>query len=108
MTDAAAYEGARLREGMLDKTNTAASVSADTAYRSAEAFMEKNGFLSLVHRKKTEGPMPETVRRANSIKSTVRSRVEHVFAQQKELMGQFIRTIGLARTGENRRGEPRL
>lgn len=99
-TDAAAYEGARLREGLLDKTNTAASVWADTAYRSAanEAFMEKNGFRSLVHRKKPKGrPMPEAVRRANAIKSTVRSRVEHVFAQQKDRMGLFIRTIGLAR-----------
>ena len=33
-TDAAAYEGARLREGLLDKTNTASTVWADTAYRS--------------------------------------------------------------------------
>lgn len=34
-TDAAAYEGARLREGLLDKTNTASAVWADAAYRSA-------------------------------------------------------------------------
>ncbi len=99
-TDAAAYEGARLREGLLDKTNTAASVWADTAYRSAanEAFMEKNGFRSCVHRKKPQGrPMPEAVRRANALKSTVRSRVEHVFAEQKDRMGLFVRTIGVAR-----------
>jgi hypothetical protein len=46
-TDAAAYEGARLREGLLDKSNTASQVRADTAYRSKanEAFMEQNGFL---------------------------------------------------------------
>jgi IS5 family transposase len=99
-TDAAAYEGARLREGLLDKTNTAASVWADTAYRSAanEAFMEKNGFRSCVHRKKPKGrPMPEAVRCANALKSTVRSRVEHVFAEQKDRMSLFIRTIGVAR-----------
>ena len=99
-TDAAAYEGARLREGLLDKTNTASSVWADTAYRSAanEAFMEKNGFVSRVHRKKPKGkPMPDTVRRANAEKSKVRSRVEHVFAEQKDRMGLFIRTIGIAR-----------
>ncbi len=61
-TDAAAYEGARLRDGLLDKTNAASSVWADTAYRSAanEAFMEKNGFVSRVHRKKPKGkPMPD-------------------------------------------------
>ena len=40
--------GARLREGLLDKTNTASAVWADTAYRSKanEAFLEKNGFVS--------------------------------------------------------------
>ena len=67
-TDAAAYEGARLREGLLDKSNTASNVWADTAYRSAtnETFMEKNGFVSRVHRKKPKGkPMPDGVRRAS-------------------------------------------
>ncbi len=99
-TDAAAYEGARLREGLLDKINTAASVWADTAYRSAanEAFMAKNGFVSRIHRKKPKGrPMPNAVRRANALKSTVRSRVEHVLAEQKDRMALFIRTIGIAR-----------
>jgi IS5 family transposase len=99
-TDAAAYKGARLREGLLDKSNTAASVWADTAYRSAanETFMEKNGFVSRVHRKKPKGrPMPNAMRRANALRSTVRSRVEHVFAEQKDRMRLFIRTIGIAR-----------
>jgi IS5 family transposase len=99
-TDAAAYEGARLREGLLDKSNTASGVWADTAYRSAanEAFMEKSGFVSHVHRKKPKGrPMPEAVRRANAAKSKVRSRIEHVFAEEKDRMGLFIRTIGIAR-----------
>jgi transposase, IS5 family len=60
--------------------------------------MEKNGFRSQVHRKKPKGrPMPEAVRRANAIKSTVRSRVEHVFAEQKDRMGLFVRTIGISR-----------
>jgi hypothetical protein len=30
-------------------------------------------------------------------KSKIRSRVEHVFAEQKDRMGLFIRTIGIAR-----------
>jgi IS5 family transposase len=99
-SDAAAYEGARLRQGLLDKSNTASNVWADTAYRSAvnEAFLEKNGFVSCIHRKKPKGrPMPETTRRANAAKSRIRSRVEHVFAEQKARMGLFIRTIGIAR-----------
>jgi IS5 family transposase len=99
-TDAAAYEGARLRDGLLDKTNTASGVWADTAYRSAvnEADLEKNGFVSRIHRKKPKGrPMAETTRRANALKSKVRSRVEHVFAAQKDRMDLFVRTIGIAR-----------
>ena len=99
-TDAAAYEGRRLREGLLDKTNTASAVWADTAYRSAanEAFMTKNGFVSHVHRKKPKGrAMPAAIRRANNAKSKIRSRVEHVFAEQKDRMHLFIRTIGIAR-----------
>ena len=40
--------------------------------------------------------MPETTRRANAIKSKVRSCVEHVFAVQKDRMDLFIRTVGIA------------
>jgi len=99
-TDAAAYEGARLRQGLLDKNNTSSAVWADTAYRSKanEEFLASNGFLSRIHRKKPPGrPMLETTRRANAIKSKVRSGVEHVFAVQKDKMDLFIRTIGIAR-----------
>jgi IS5 family transposase len=99
-TDAAAYEGRRLREGLLDKSNTASGVWADTAYRSAanEAFLIRNGFVSHIHRKKPKGRiMPEATRRANNAKSTIRSRIEHVFAEQKERMDLFIRTVGIAR-----------
>jgi hypothetical protein len=41
--------------------------------------------------------MPEAIRRANNAKSKIRSRIEHVFAEQKDRMGLFIRTIGIAR-----------
>ena len=99
-TDAAAHEGRQLRDGLLDRNNTAASVWADTAYRSAanEAFMAKNGFVSRLHRKKPPNrPMSSAVRRANNAKSRIRSRIEHVFAEQKHRMDLFIRTIGLPR-----------
>jgi hypothetical protein len=89
-SDAAAYEGARLREGLLDKTNTASAVWADTAYRSKanEEFLARNGFVSRIHRKKPPGrPMPETTRQANALKSKVGVRVEHVFAVQKDKNG---------------------
>jgi IS5 family transposase len=75
-------------------------VWADTAYRSGanETYLRKHGFVSRVHRKKPKGrAMPEAIRRANNAKSKIRSRVEHVFAEQKDRMGLFIRTIGIAR-----------
>jgi transposase, IS5 family len=99
-SDASAYDGAQIRKGLLDKTNTASSVWADTAYRSKanEAFLTKNDFVSLIHRKKPAGrAMPEKTRRTNARKSQVRSRVEHVFAAQQDRMDLFIRTVGIAR-----------
>jgi IS5 family transposase len=100
VTSAATYEGAELRNGLLDTTNTAQTVWADTAYRSAanEGFMAGHGFVSRIHRKKPKGrSMPEHTRLANARKSVVRSRIEHVFAEQKVRMGLFVRSIGLAR-----------
>lgn len=99
VTDAAAHDGARLRD-LLDRNNTAGGVWADTAYRSRknEVHMERNGFVSQVHRKKPKGkPMPAHVARANGRKSKVRANIEHVFGTQKGPMALFIRTIGIAR-----------
>ena len=90
-----------MREGLLDRSNTASDVWADTAYRSKanEAFMEKQGFVSRVHRKRPHlKPMPCHIQRSNAGKSVIRSRVEHVFADQKSQMGLFIRTVGITRT----------
>lgn len=100
VTDAAAHDGARLREGLIDPTNTASEVWADTAYRSKanEAWLAKHGKVSRIHRKKPRGqPMPERTRKSNGLKSMVRARVEHPFAHQKGPMGMTIRTIGIAR-----------
>ncbi|WP_244284911.1 transposase [Acetobacter persici] len=100
-TDAAASDGAWLREGLLDKTNTAlSSVWADTAYRSQvnEDFMDKEGFVSKIYRKKPHlKPMPRHIQRSNAGKSVTRSRVEHVFADQKSQTGLFVRTVGITR-----------
>ena len=88
-TDAAAHDGARLREGLIDPANTASDVWADTAYRSAtnESFLDKTGKVSRIHHKKPRGkPMPQAVARANAKKSKIRARVEHVFAEQKDRM----------------------
>ena len=99
VTSAAAHDSRPFPE-LLDKSNMASTVWADTAYRSArnERFMEKNGFVSKVHFRKPKGkPMPELHRRANAARSKVRSAIEHVFAAEKHRFGLFVRTIGIAR-----------
>lgn len=99
-TDASAHDGARLREGLLDRSNTGSNVWADTAYRSGanEGFMERHGFVSKIHHKKPpHRDMPPRTRRSNTGKSVIRSRVEHVFADQKSRMGIFVRTVGIQR-----------
>ena len=98
-TDAASADGPRLREGLVVR-NTSSQVWADTAYRSAanEEYLEKHGKVSLIHRKKPKGkPMPTRIRKANAKKSSIRARIEHVFADEKGGPGFVIRTIGLAR-----------
>ena len=83
--------------GCLHKTR---DNSADTAYRSKanEDFMEKQGFVSKVHRKKPHRkPVPRHIQRSNAEKSVIRSRVEHVFVDQKSQTGLFIRTVGITR-----------
>jgi len=99
-TDAAAHDGARLREGLIDPNNTASDVWADTAYRSAanEAFLAKSGKVSRIHYKKPKGrPMPKSIARGNAAKSRIRAHIEHAFAEQKDRMKLVIRTIGIAR-----------
>ncbi len=99
VTDAAAHDGARLAL-VLDKTNTASSVWADTAYRSRgnEAHLERNGFTSKIHFRRRPGVgLTPSQRKANRARSQVRSAVETVFAAQKHRFGLIVRTIGLAR-----------
>ena len=100
VTDAAAHDGARLREGLIDPSNTASDVWADTAYRSKsnEDFLSDRGKRSQIYRRKPTGkPMPKRTAKANARKSKVRASVEHVFAQQKHRMKLTIRSIGLER-----------
>lgn len=81
ITDAAAHDCARLREGLIDPENTASDVWADTAHRSAknEEYLEGLSKTSRIHRKKPAGkPMSKSTRKANAKKSKIRCHVEHV------------------------------
>ena len=75
--------------------------SADTAYRSKEneALPEKHRLSSKIHFQRTASKdFNSQLQKTNAARSKVRCRVEHVFAHQKNIMGLFIRTIGMERT----------
>lgn len=98
-SDASCYDG-KILAHLLDKENTASDVWGDAAYRSEEneALLQTHGFVSKFHRKKPKGkPMSQQTLKANSKKSKVRCKVEHIFADQKDKMDLFIRTIGITR-----------
>ena len=99
MTSASTPDDRQLKH-VIDRDNTSAEVWADSAYRpqSNEAWLTKKMLVSRIHRKKPKGkPMTVATARANARKSSIRARVEHVFAHQKNRFGLFIRTIGLKR-----------
>ena len=84
---------------ILDGNNSCNEVWADSAYWSGDRTeeMAKLGYKSHVHIKGARGrELTEVEKLANRMKSKVRARVEHVFAQQT-IFGKFIRTIGFAR-----------
>ena len=85
---------------LIDDTNTSKDVWADSAYRSqsTEAWLKEEGYRSHIHTKGQAGkPLSEAQQRANKKRSSVRVRVEHVFASHKQMAGDFVRTIGHAR-----------
>jgi len=99
MTSASEADGRQLRH-LVSTQNTGSEVWADSAYRSQknEKWLAARMLTSRIHRRKPAGkPMPLATARANARKSSIRARVEHVFAHQKTRFGLFIRTIGLAR-----------
>ena len=99
VTSASAADGRHLRH-LVTTENTSSEVRADSAYRSQtnEKWLASKMLTSRIHRRKPMGkPMPEATARANAKKSSVRARVEHVFAHQKNRFGLFIRSIGIAR-----------
>ena len=99
VTSAAAPDGRQLRN-VVSTDNMSGEVWADSAYRSQrnEKWLASQMLVSRIHRRKPAGkPMPKATARANAKKSSIRARVEHVFAHQKNRYGLFIRTIGIRR-----------
>jgi transposase, IS5 family len=99
-TDASVHDSQKFDE-VLDKSNTSNEVWADSAYRSVEteARLKEKGYKSRVHRRGARNhPLSKRQQAANTTRSRVRARIEHVFGDQENAMGgKFVRTIGIAR-----------
>ena len=99
-TEASVHDSQKLGD-ILDANNTGRTVWADSAYRSAEieAKLKAKGLKSRVHLKGVRGrPLSEKEKAANTARSEVRARVEHIFGHQETSMGRkIVRTIGAAR-----------
>jgi len=99
-TDASPHDSQHL-DDILDENNTAKDVWADSAYRSAEieAKLRGRSLKSRIHRRGARNrPLSEAQMAANTTRSKVRARVEHVFGHQENSMGRkVVRTIGMAR-----------
>ena len=99
-TTSAAHSDGRMLHNLVTTDNTGSTVWADSAYRSKtnEIWLKDRMLKSQILRKKTAGKaMPKATARANARKSSIRARIEHVFAHHKNRFGLFIGTIGIAR-----------
>ncbi len=83
--DASVHDSQKL-EDVLDMSNAASDVSADSAYRSQEIEekLSRRGLKSRVHRRAYRiRELGEAQKAANKTRSKVRARVEHVFGGQR-------------------------
>ena len=100
VSDASVHDSQKF-EDVLDTSNTASDVWADSAYRSQEIEekLGRRGLKNRIHRRAYRNrKLSEAQRAANTTRSKVRARVEHVFGDQKNGMGTgIVRTIGIVR-----------
>ena len=100
VTDASVHDSQEL-DAVLDPRNDSQETWADSAYRSnqQEARLKANGCTSNIHeRAYRHQPLTPEQEAANTERSRVRGRVEHVFGHIETAMhGCYVRTIGIAR-----------
>ena len=100
VTDASVHDS-QVFEPLLDPSNTNRDVWADSAYRSKETeeWLKEEGYRSKIQRKgKRNQPLSKHEQQGNRTRSKTRSRVEHIFADQRKLRTKAIRCIGIARS----------
>jgi len=100
VTDASVHDSQEL-DNILDPHNDCQDTWADSAYRSEEqeARLKDRGCTSHIHERAYRNkPLTPEQEAANTERSRVRVRVEHVFGHIETAMnGCYVRTIGIAR-----------
>jgi len=100
VTDASVHDSQEM-DNVLDPNNDSQDVYADAAYRSEaqeERLKEAERTSHIHERAYRNKPLTEEQKAANTEKSRVRVRVEHIFGHMETAMhGCFVRTIGMAR-----------
>lgn len=88
-------------DSILDPSSADKEVWGDSAYRSdaQEQSLKDAGLTSQIHERAYRNtPLTEDQKAANTEKSRVRARVEHIFGHiENSMHGCFVRTIGIAR-----------
>jgi len=90
---AANVHDSQVFESLLDPDNTSADVWADSAYRSEDSLanLAWAGYRERIQRKgHRDHPLSEREKKGNRTRSTIRSRVEHIFGVQAMKMGNTI------------------
>jgi len=85
VSDASVHDSQKL-EDVLDANNAASDVWGDSAYRSDEIEdkLAERGLKSRIHRRTYRNrKLSEAQKAANTTRSKVRARVEHVFGDQR-------------------------
>lgn len=100
VTDASVHDSQKL-DDVLDPHNDSNDVWADSAYRSEgqEQRLKEKGYKSHIHERSCRGkPLTPEQETANTERSRVRVRVEHVFGHIETAMnGCHVRTVGKLR-----------
>ena len=100
-TTASTHDSQEFNTLVDDEKNTKEGVWADSAYKSKDAdimLADKNLKSNVNERAYRNTPLTEAQKKNNTIKSRIRSRVEHVFGHITTSMGGLmIHTIGLDR-----------
>ena len=101
VTSAAPHDSKMFPE-LMDESDRGQAAFADGAYVGMEETLRKYGLKDEICEKGYRGhPLTDAQREENRMKSSIRSRVEHIFGFMEGAMhGLTVRTIGMARAAE--------